>query len=108
MGVSVDDTDWGSSNDEALEQHRLPKSGENMKSIKHIAPWLAATAIGATLVFAPVASAVPGHVAPLPSPGMQSESGASPDVPFGPNAPGDEVPYNPYIKNPGGGVDLPS
>ena len=26
----------------------------------------------------------------------------------GTQAPGDEVPYNPYIKNPGGGVDLPS
>jgi hypothetical protein len=35
-------------------------------------------------------------------------SGGDPDVAFGVNAPGDEVPYDPYIKNPGGGVDLAS
>jgi hypothetical protein len=78
------------------------------RTIKHVAPWLAAAAIGGALVFAPVASAAPGHVAPSPSHGTPSESGASPDVPSGTNAPGDEVPYDPYIKNPGGGVDLPS
>ena len=78
------------------------------KPIKHVATWLAAAAIGGALVFAPVASAAPGHVAPSPSHGTQSDSGADPEVPTGTQAPGDEVPYNPYIKNPGGGVDLPS
>ena len=78
------------------------------RTVKRIAPWLAATAIGGALVFAPVASAAPGHEPPSPSHGTQSASGADPDVPFGATAPGDEVPYDPYIKNPGGGVDLPS
>jgi hypothetical protein len=78
------------------------------RTIKHIPLWLAAAAIGGALVLAPVASAAPGNVAPSPSHGSQSESGASPDVPFGTDAPGDEVPYDPYIKNPGGGVDLAS
>ena len=78
------------------------------RTIPHIAPWLAAAAIGGALAFAPVASAAPGHVAPSPSHGTASESGANPDVPFGPNAPGDEVPYDPYIKNPAGGVDQAS
>ena len=78
------------------------------RTITHIAPWLAAAAIGGALVFTPVANAAPGHVAPSPSHGTQSESGADPNVPFGPMAPGDEVPYDPYIKNPGGGVDQAS
>ena len=78
------------------------------RTITHIAPWLAAAAIGGALVFAPVASAAPGHVPPSPSPGTPAGSGADPFVPSGTWAPGDEVPYNPYIKNPGGGVDLPS
>jgi hypothetical protein len=73
-------------------------------AIKRIAPWLAATAIGGALVFAPVASAAPGHQPPSPSHGTQSASGADPDVPFGATAPGDEVPYDPYIKNPGPAV----
>jgi hypothetical protein len=83
------------------------------RAITHIAPWLAAAAIGGALVFAPVASAAagnagdgsgtPGHVAPSPY-----GSGASPLVPSGTWAPGDQVPYDPYIKNPGGGVDLAS
>jgi hypothetical protein len=78
------------------------------RTITHIAPWLAAAAIGGALVFAPVASAVPGHVGPVPSPSTPSESGTDPNVPFGATAPGDAVPYDPYIKNPGGGVDLAS
>jgi arylamine N-acetyltransferase len=87
------------------------------RKIKHVAPWLAATGIGGALVFAPVASAPPGHVAP-PSPAhapqsqsqsqTQSQSGADPFVPNGAWAPGDLVPYDPFIKNPGGGVDLAS
>jgi hypothetical protein len=83
------------------------------KAIRHIAPRLAAAAIGVALVLAPVASAAPGnggdgsgtpgHVAPSPY-----GSGTSPFVGSGTWAPGDQVPYDPYIKNPGGGVDLAS
>lgn len=80
-----------------------------MKSaVKYVVGWLGATAIGAAVVCAPAANAAPGHQPPAPSHGTQSESGADPDVPFGVSAPGDQVPYAPYIKNPGGGVDLPS
>jgi hypothetical protein len=95
---------------EGVEQYRPPRIGENTmkRTITHIAPWLAAAAIGGALVFSPVASAAPGHVAPSPSPSAPSESGADPDVPFGVTAPGDEVPYDPYVKNPGGGVDQAS
>ena len=64
------------------------------RTIKLGAPWLAAAAIGGALVFAPVAIAAPGHEPPSPSHGTQFESGADPDVPFGANAPGDEVPYD--------------
>jgi hypothetical protein len=88
---------------------------ETMKrTINHVAPWMAAAAIGAALVFAPVASAAsnanPGpHAAPSSPPGAsQYGSGEDPLVPSGTWAPGDIVPYDPYIKNPGGGVDLPS
>jgi hypothetical protein len=64
------------------------------RTIKPVAPWLAAAAIGGALVFAPVASAAPGHVAPSPSHGTQSETGADPDLPFSVTAPGDEIPYD--------------
>lgn len=78
------------------------------RTIARIATGLATAAIGGVLVFAPVASAAPGHVAPSPTNPTQPSSGVDPDVPFGVMAPGDEVPYDPYIKNPGGGVDLAS
>jgi hypothetical protein len=78
------------------------------KTVKQAVGWLAAATIGGALLFAPAANAAPGHEPPAPSPGTQSVSGADPNVPFGVSAPGDEVPYDPYIKNPGGGVDLPS
>jgi hypothetical protein len=52
-------------------------------TIKHVAPWLAAAAIGGALVFAPVASAAPGHEPPSPSHGTQSASGADSCEPFG-------------------------
>jgi hypothetical protein len=78
------------------------------RTIKYFAPWLGAAAVGGALVLAPVASAAPGHVAPSPSHGTPSVSAVDPDVPFGTDAPGDYVPYDPYIKNPGGGVDLAS
>jgi hypothetical protein len=82
------------------------------RTIKRVAPWLAAAAIGGALVFAPVASAAPGNAGDgsgtpghFPSP---YGSGTSPFVGSGTWAPGDQVPYDPYIKNPGGGVDLAS
>jgi hypothetical protein len=50
---------------------------------KHVAPWLAAAAIGGALVFAPVASAAPGHEPPSPSHGTQSASGPDPFWSFG-------------------------
>src|SRR5262245_14691141 len=86
---------------------------ETMKrTIKRVALWLAAAAIGGALVFAPVASAAdsgakPGpHAAPSSPPGAsQYGSGEDPLVPSGTWAPGDIVPYDPYLKNPGGGVD---
>jgi hypothetical protein len=64
------------------------------RTITHVAPWLAAAAIGGALVFAPIASAAPVHEPPSPSQGTQSESGADPDTPFGANAPGDEFSYD--------------
>jgi hypothetical protein len=51
------------------------------RTIKHVAPWLAAVAIGGALVFAPVATAAPGDESP--SHGTQSASGADPYEPFG-------------------------
>ena len=75
---------------------------------------MGATAIGGALVFAPVASgdsgANPGpHAAPSSPPGASLYgSGEDPLVPSSTWTPGDIVPYDPYIKNPGGGVDLPS
>jgi hypothetical protein len=78
------------------------------RTIKRVAPWLAAATIAGAVVFAPAASAAAGHVAPSPEHGTPAVSGASPFVPFGTWAPGDDVPYDPYIKNPGGGVDLAS
>jgi hypothetical protein len=59
------------------------------RTIKRIAPWFAAAAIGGALVFAPVASADssadPGpHAAPSPqSQGAPAQSGADPLVPYG-------------------------
>jgi hypothetical protein len=73
------------------------------RTIKHIAPWLAAAAIGGALVFAPVASADssadPGtHAAPSPSQSQEApaQSGAEPQVPYGTDLSTDE-PDNPYI-----------
>jgi hypothetical protein len=98
----------------AMKPVRRGPTLETMKrTIRRVTPWLAAAAIGGALVFAPVASAAPGnagdgsgtpgHVAPSPY-----GSGTSPFVGGDTWAPGDQVPYDPYIKNPGGGVDLAS
>jgi hypothetical protein len=86
-----------------------------IRTIKRAALWLAAAAVGGALIFAPVASAAdsnakPGpHAAPSSPPGPSLYgSGEDPLVPSGTWAPGDIVPYDPYLKNPGGGVDLAS
>lgn len=83
-------------------------------TIKYVAPWLAAAAIAGTIGLAPAASASPASTAvpqspataPTPAP-TPVESGASPLVPTGTDFTSDE-PYDPYIKNPAGGTDLPS
>jgi hypothetical protein len=73
---------------------------ETMKrTTKHVAPWLAAAAIGGALVFAPVASADssadPGpHAAPSQSqPAPPAQSGADPQVPYGTNS-DSNLPYD--------------
>jgi hypothetical protein len=84
------------------------------RTVRRLAPWLAAAGVGAALAFVPVASADsnahPGtHAAPSSPPGpSQYGSGADPLAPSGTWTPGDIVPYDPYLKNPGGGVDLAS
>jgi hypothetical protein len=79
------------------------------RTIKRVALLLAAAAVSGAVVLAPIASAATTtHSGPSHANQTSTETGASPFVPFGPWAPGDEVPYDPYIKNPGGGVDLPS
>jgi hypothetical protein len=85
------------------------------RTIKRVTSWLAAAAICGALAFAPVANAAdsgakPGpHAAPSSPPGgSQYGSGEDPLVPSGTWAPGDIVPFDPYFKNPGGGVDQAS
>jgi hypothetical protein len=76
-----------------------PNPETMQRTIKHIAPWLAAAAIGVAPVFAPVASADPGsHAAPSPSQSQEApaQSGADPQVPYGTDLSTDE-PDNPYI-----------
>jgi hypothetical protein len=74
------------------------------RAIRHIAPWFGAAAIGAALIFAPVASADPGAPAapsPSQSQGTPDQSGADPLVPFG-TTDLDE-PENPYVSPSSGG-----
>ena len=79
------------------------------EAINRVAPWLAAAAVSGAIVLAPTAgAATTTNTGPSHANQTSTETGASPFVPFGAWAPGDEVPYDPYIKNPGGGVDLPS
>jgi hypothetical protein len=87
-------------------------------TIKYIAPWLAAAAIGGAIGLAPVASAAPGttpvpqtkvaaNPAPAPAP-TPFESGTDPLVPGNVGA-DPYIPYtlgDPYLRNPAGGVDL--
>ena len=60
-----------------------------MKAIKHVAPWLAAAAIGGAVALAPIASA-----ATPPAPAATTSTGAAgtdPLVPFGTD------PHSPYV-----------
>jgi hypothetical protein len=55
-------------------------------SIKFVAPWLAAAAIGGAIALAPIASAAT-HPAPAPSPGNSrsavGQPGTDPSTPYG-------------------------
>jgi len=121
MGVSGGDTGLLGRNDWAETNTATQQTGKNtMKTtIKYIAPWLIAAAVGGAIGLAPVASAEPGSMPvphakvvanPVPSPGPAQTpfgSGEDPLVPSGAD------PYIPYVlgapfKNPAGGVDLPS
>ena len=67
------------------------------RTIKHIAPWLAAAAIGGALVFAPVASADPDP-SPSQSQGAPGQSGGDPLVTLGTH-PDAELPYNDFFND---------
>jgi hypothetical protein len=58
-----------------------------MTTIKYVAPWLAAAAIGASIALAPAAS---GDISPPPPPAPSGGANTSPLVPYGSN------PYIPY------------
>ena len=91
------------------------------KTIKYMAPWLSAAAIGGAIALAPFASAAS---APVPhnnvnanaAPAATGQSGEDPLVPDGtdPQIPFQNGYYNPILPNdsgnanPGGGVGLPS
>jgi hypothetical protein len=81
-----------------------------VKTSKYVAPWLGAAAIAGAVGLAPAASASPASTPIPPTPATAPSptfGGASPLLPTGTNFTS-EVPYDPYIKNPAGGVDLPS
>jgi hypothetical protein len=91
-------------------------------TIKYIAPWLAAAAIGAAIGLAPVASAAPGSTPVLQTKVAANPASAPAPTPFqggtDPLVPGNvgADPYVPYVlgapispdgeQNPTGGVDL--
>ena len=68
------------------------------RTIKHIAPWLAAAAIGGALVFAPVASADSSAdpASPSQSQGAPTQSAGDPLVTLGTH-PDAELPYNDFF-----------
>jgi hypothetical protein len=127
MGVSGDDVDVFRRNHwpcapkhRGIRRDRTTEVDTMKATIKCIAPWIAAAAVGGAIVLAPVASADTGATrvahdqavaqagpSPSPAPTPPVASGADPLVPFGTHVDTDQ-PYDPYIKNPGGGVDLPS
>jgi hypothetical protein len=117
MDVSGDDTGLLRRNDWGRSQLRRPANRRNTvkTTIKYVAPWLAAAAIGGAIALSPVASADPG-----PAPVSQAKvvthpiaSSAAAPSPFGsgedPLVPSGANPYVPYVLGfPLGGVDLPS
>lgn len=90
------------------------------RTAKYVAPWLAAAAIGGAIGLSPVAFAnpvygpVPQAPAPTPVPApapapAPSNVGASPLVPDNVILPNPPITVDdPYLKDPAGGVDLPS
>ncbi|AGB25234.1 hypothetical protein Mycsm_05024 [Mycobacterium sp. JS623] len=64
-----------------------------MKTIKYIAPWLAAAAIGAAVALAPIASAAtpPAPAATTGTASTAGTAGTDPLVPFG------TEPHSPYV-----------
>lgn len=86
--------------------------------VNRIAPFIATAALAGSIGLASIAVADSGAAlglqnqtvayaapaAPTPAP---VESGASPLVPLGPD-PDAQEPFDPYLKNPAGGTDLPS
>jgi hypothetical protein len=78
------------------------------RMVTHVAPWLAAAAIGGALIFGPVASADPSanpgpYAAPSTAPGPSPYgSGEDPDVPIGSDL-NFHMPDDPNV-----GIDLPS
>jgi hypothetical protein len=84
MGVSRGDTGLPERQDWCIAKGRLPSKQENiMKTVKFIAPWLAAAAIGGAIALAPVAAAA--TAAPSPAPAHAFDTGPDPLVPYGPN-----------------------
>ncbi len=90
------------------------------RTIKYVAPWLSAAAVGGAIALAPLASAAP-VAAPVPhndviADAAPSPSGEDPLVQDGtdPRIPFQNGYYNPILPNdsgnanPGGGVGLPS
>jgi hypothetical protein len=82
-------------------QIRRPNDQENIMkmTIKHIAPWLAAAAIGGAIGIAPVANADPGS-APVSQARFAANPAAAAPAPFGtgedPLVPDGPNPYIPY------------
>jgi hypothetical protein len=126
MGVSGGDTGLLGRDDWGIAEYSDPANRKNtMKTtIKYVAPWLAAAAIGGAIGLAPIASAAPGSTpvsqakvvsnsAPSPRPAPTPfESGTDPLVPGNVGA----NPHVPFVlgapispdgeQNPSGGVDL--
>jgi hypothetical protein len=85
MGVSRGDTCLLKRHNCSIAKGRRPGKQESIMktSVKLIAPWLAAAAIGGAIALAPVAAAA--TVAPAPGPAHAAfDTGPDPLVPYGP------------------------
>jgi len=86
MGVSRGDTGLLERQYWCIARGRLPSKQENIMktTVKYIAPWLAAAAIGGAIGLAPIAAAATG--APAPGPAHAAfDTGPDPLVPYGPS-----------------------